>query len=68
VSGKYGSENGCQSTEIGLNSGAQTGDVTGDIYNIQNRLENGGIECSHRITLRNKELIWKFCDNCRLQG
>jgi integrase/recombinase XerD len=70
VSGKYGSESECQSTEIGLNKGAQNGNVTGDIYNIQNRLENVNkrIESSQRITPRNKELIWKFCEHCRLQG
>ena len=52
-------ENECQSTKIGLNTGSQTGDVTGDIYNIQNRLENvkRRIESSQRITPRNKELI-----------
>jgi hypothetical protein len=44
--------------------------VTGDIYNIQNRLENVDkrIESSQEITLRNKELIWKFCEHCRLVG
>lgn len=63
-------ENECQSTEIGLKKQGQTGSVTGDIYNVQSRLEN----VSRRLTLcegiaqRNKELIWKFCDHCRLQG
>jgi integrase len=70
VSAKYGSESECQSTEIGLKTEVQTGNVTGDIYDVQNRLEN----VSRRLVLcegiaeRNKELIWKFCDHCRLQG
>jgi hypothetical protein len=44
--------------------------VTGDIYNVQNRLENVNkrIVSSQRITPRNRELIWNFCDHCRLQG
>jgi site-specific recombinase XerC len=70
VSGKYSSESECQSTEIGLKPEVQTGSVTGDIYNVQDRLENvkRRIESSQKITPRNKELIWKFCDHCRLQG
>jgi len=70
VCGKYGSENECQSTEIDLNTETQTGNVTGDIYGIQNRLENVSkrIESSQKITPRNRELIWKFAEHCRLQG
>jgi site-specific recombinase XerD len=69
VSGKYGSESECQSTEIDLNTEAQTANLRAKICNIQNRLENLSrrIESSHWITLRNKELIWKFCDHYRLQ-
>jgi site-specific recombinase XerD len=63
-------ENECQSTEIDLKKEVQTGNVTGDIYNVQNRLENvrKRIESSQKITPRNKDLIWKFCERCRLQG
>jgi site-specific recombinase XerD len=70
VSGKYGSESECQSTEIGLKAETQTGNVTGDIYKVQNRLENVSkrIKSSQKITPRNKELIWEFSDHCRLQG
>jgi len=70
VSAKYGLENERQSTEIDLKTEVQTGSVTGDIYNVQNRLENVNkrIESSQRITPHNRELIWKFCDHCRLQG
>jgi len=70
VSAKYGLENERRSTEIGLKTEVQTGSVIGDIYNVQNRLENVNkrIKLSERITPRNKELIWKFCDHCRLQG
>jgi site-specific recombinase XerC len=51
-------------------TGAKTGNVRADIYNVQNRLEsvNKRFESSQSITVRNKELIWKFCDHCRLQG
>ncbi len=40
------------------------------IYNIPNRLENvtKRINKSPQITPHNKELIWKFCDYCKLQG
>jgi len=70
VSTKYGLENERPSTEIDLKAEVQTGSVIGDIYNVQNRLENVNkrIESSQRITPRNRELIWKFCDHCRLQG
>jgi integrase/recombinase XerD len=63
-------ENECQSTEIGLKKEVQTGSVTGDIYNVQNRLENVSrrLTLCEGITQRNKELIWKFCDHYRLQG
>jgi len=66
VSAKYGLENECQSTEIDSRAEVQTGSVTGDIYNVQNRLENFNkrIESSLRITPQNRELIWKFCDHC----
>ena len=48
----------------------ETGSVTGDIHNIQNRLENvkRRTESSQRTKLANKELIWKFVEHCRLQG
>jgi hypothetical protein len=70
VSGKYALENECQSTEIALKREVQTGSVTGDIYNVQNRLENVNkrIESSQRITPHNRELIRKFCDRRGLQG
>ena len=70
MSAKYGLENERQSTEIDLKTEVQTGSVTGDIYNVQNRLQNVNrrIKSSERITPRNKELIWKFCEHCRLQG
>ena len=70
MSAKYGLENERQSTEIDLKTEVQTGSVTGDIYNVQNRLENVNkrIESSQRITPHNRELIWKFCDHCRVQG
>ena len=66
MSAEYGLENERQSTEIDLKTEVQTGSVTGDIYNVQNRLEkvNKRIESSQRITPRNRELIWKFCDHC----
>lgn len=67
---KYGLENERQSTEIDLKTEVQTGSVTRDIYNVQNRLENVNkrIESSQRITPHNRELIRKFCDHGRLQG
>lgn len=70
MSGKYSSESECRSTEIDLKTETQTDNVTGDIYKVQNRLENvkKRIESTQRITPRNKELIWKFCEHCRLQG
>jgi len=70
VSAKYGLETERQSTQIDLKMEVQTGSVIGDIYNVQNRLENVNrrIESSQRITPHNRELIWKFCDHCRLQG
>jgi hypothetical protein len=62
VSAKYGLENECQSTEIDLKTEVQTRNVTGDIYNVQNRLENVNkrIESSQGITPHNRELIRKF--------
>ena len=63
MSTKYGLENERQSTEIDIKTEVQTGSVIGDIYNVQNRLENVDkrIESSQRITPRNRELIWNFC-------
>jgi hypothetical protein len=66
VSARYGLENERQGTEIDLKTDVQTGSVTGDIYNVQNRLENVNkrIESSQRITPHNRMLIRKFCDHC----
>jgi hypothetical protein len=68
--GKYSSEKKCQSTEIGLNSEKQRENVRESIYNIQNRLENvtKRINHSQQISPSSKELIWKFCEHCRVQG
>ena len=41
-----------------------------DIYNIQGRLQNvtKRINQNPTISEHNKELIWKFCEHCKLQG
>ena len=70
MTGKYRSENEYQSTENGLNSGNQRENVRESIYNIENRLQNvtKRINQTTRISPRNKELIWAFCEHCKAQG
>jgi integrase/recombinase XerD len=60
----------CQSTENDLNPENQRENVIQDIYNIRNRLENVTKRVSQNkdISEHNKELIWKFCEHCKLQG
>jgi site-specific recombinase XerD len=68
--GKYSSEKKCQSTENGLKLEVQRENVKEDIYNIQGRLRNvtKRINQNSAISEHNKELIWKFCEHCKLQG
>jgi len=44
--------------------------VRTSIYNIENRLQNvtKRINTSPKISTHNKELIWKFAENCKIQG
>ncbi len=67
---KHSSESKRQNIEKSLNRQIQTEKVRDSIYNIPNRLENvtKRISQSQQITPRNKELIWKFCDHCKLLG
>jgi len=53
-----------------LKTEAQNQTVRDDIYNVQNRLENVTKRIAHSrdIMQRNKDLIWKFCGSCQLQG
>ena len=68
--GKYSFEKKCQSTENGLNVEIERENVREDIYNIQGRLQNITKRINHSpaISDHNKELIWKFCEHCKLQG
>jgi len=70
VTAKYRSESKYQSTEIGLKPENLPVIVRASIYNIENRLQNvtKRINSSPRISPRNKELIWKFAEHCKIQG
>ena len=70
MSRKCSSESKCQIIEIGLKTEAQNQTVRDDIYNVQNRLENVTRRIAHsgEISQRNRDLIWKFCESCQLQG
>lgn len=68
--GKYSSEKKCQSTENDLNLEVQRANVRDDIYAVPRRVQNvtKRINQSQGISDHNKELIWKFCEHCKLQG
>jgi integrase/recombinase XerD len=68
--GKYSSEKKCQGTENGLKLEVQRENVREDIYNVQGRLRNvtKRINQNSAISDHDKELIWKFCEHCKLQG